>query len=76
MSFSTTHPKAQTHPVVANAYRAFFEELSRLGYVERQNLGVERYTGEGRPERYGGLVRDVVGTHPDLILTLGALVYR
>jgi len=72
MSFSTTHPKAQTHPVVANTYRAFFEELSRLGDVERQNLGVERYTGEGRPERYARLVRNVVSTHPDLILTLGA----
>jgi putative tryptophan/tyrosine transport system substrate-binding protein len=36
-------------------YRAFFEELSRLGYVEDQNLGVERYSGEGRPERYAEL---------------------
>ncbi len=56
-------------------YRAFFEELSRLGYVEGQNLGVERYSGEGRPERYAELARDVVNTHPDLILT-GALIYR
>jgi putative tryptophan/tyrosine transport system substrate-binding protein len=30
-------------------YRAFFEELSRLGYVEGQNLGVERYSGDGEP---------------------------
>ena len=52
-------------------YRAFFEELSRLGYVEGQNLGVERYSGEGRPERYAELVRDVVNTHPDLILAVG-----
>jgi len=29
-------------------YRTFFEELSRLGYVEGQNLGVERYSGERR----------------------------
>src|SRR5882762_4529925 len=50
-------------------YRAFFEELSRLGYVEGQNLGVERYSGEGRPERYAELARDVVNTHPDLIVT-------
>jgi putative ABC transport system substrate-binding protein len=49
--------------------RAFFEELSRLGYVEGQNLGVERYSGEGRPERYAELARDVVNTHPDLIVT-------
>jgi putative tryptophan/tyrosine transport system substrate-binding protein len=55
-------------------YRAFFEELSRLGYVEGQNLGVERYSGEGRTERYAELVRDVVNTHPDLILAGGALL--
>jgi putative ABC transport system substrate-binding protein len=53
-------------------YRAFFEELSRLGYVEGQNLGVERYSGEGRPERYAELARDVVNTHPDLILAVAA----
>ena len=53
-------------------YRAFFEELSRLGYVEGQNLGVERYSGEGQPERYAELARDVVNTHPDLILVGGA----
>jgi putative tryptophan/tyrosine transport system substrate-binding protein len=51
--------------------RAFFEELSRLGYVEGQNLGVERYSGEGRTERYAELARDVVNTHPDLILAVG-----
>jgi len=53
-------------------HRAFFEELSRLGYVEGQNLGVERYSGEGQPERYAELARDVVNTHPDLILAVGA----
>jgi putative ABC transport system substrate-binding protein len=53
-------------------YRVFFEELSRLGYVEDQNLGVERYSGGGRPERYAELARDVVNTHPDLILAVGA----
>ena len=53
------------------AFRVFFEELSRLGYVEGQNLGVERYSGEGRTERYPELARDVVNTHPDLILTVG-----
>ena len=53
-------------------YSAFFEELSRLGYVEGQNLGVERYSGEGRPERYAELVRDVVNTHPDVILAVAA----
>jgi len=52
-------------------YRAFFEELSRLGYVEGQNLKMERYSGEGQPERYAELARHVVNTHPDLIFALG-----
>src|SRR5215510_13735013 len=53
-------------------YRAFFEELSRLNYVEGQNLGVERYSGEGQPERYAELARDIVNTHPDVIFAVGA----
>src|SRR6185503_9633691 len=52
-------------------YSAFFDELSRLGYVEGHNLGVERYSGQGRTERYAELARDVVNTHPDLILAVG-----
>ena len=52
--------------------RAFFEELIRLGYIEGQNLGLERYSGEGQSERYAELVRNVVNTHPDVIVTLGA----
>src|SRR6266849_9123454 len=51
----------------SRAYRVFFEELSRLGYDEGRNLVVERYSGEGRTERYADLAREVVNTHPDLI---------
>ncbi|MCP3464014.1 ABC transporter substrate-binding protein [Bradyrhizobium sp. CCGUVB23] len=51
-------------------YRAFFEELNRHGYVEGQNLGVDRYSGEGRA-RYAELARNVVNTHPDLIVVSG-----
>ena len=32
-------------------YRAFFEELKRLGFTEGQNLVVERYSAEGRRDR-------------------------
>lgn len=49
-------------------FSAFFEELKRLGYLEGQNLALERYSGEGRRERYAALARDVVGTNPDVIL--------
>jgi putative ABC transport system substrate-binding protein len=52
-------------------YRAFFEELRRLGYVEGKNLVVERYSGEGRTERYAELAGEVVRRKPDLIFTVG-----
>jgi putative ABC transport system substrate-binding protein len=51
-------------------YRAFFEELRRLGYIEGQNLVVERFTAEGRTEHYPELVRNVVRTNPDVIFAI------
>jgi putative ABC transport system substrate-binding protein len=47
--------------------RALFQELHRLGYIEGQNLIVQRYSGEGRTEYYAELARDVVLRKPDLI---------
>ena len=47
----------------------FYEELSRLGFVEGQNLVVERYSAEGRTDQYSELARDVVRSNPDLIFT-------
>jgi putative tryptophan/tyrosine transport system substrate-binding protein len=50
-------------------YVAFFKELRQLGYVEGQNVAVERYSGEGRTEHYAELASKVVGRNPDLIVT-------
>src|SRR5262245_27097125 len=52
------------------SFRAFFQELRRLGYVEGQNLIVERYSGEGHQERYPELARQVVRTEPHLIVAV------
>jgi putative tryptophan/tyrosine transport system substrate-binding protein len=49
-------------------FQAFFEELRRLGDVEGQNLTIERYSGEGRPEGYGDLAREVVDRKPEVIV--------
>jgi putative ABC transport system substrate-binding protein len=54
-------------------WQAFFEELRRLGDVEGQNLIVERYSGEGRPEGYADLFREVVNRNPDLIVAFTAV---
>src|SRR3954471_15816246 len=51
------------------AWRAFFSELRRLGYVERQNLIIERYSADGHHERYADLVAQIVARNPDVIVT-------
>jgi putative tryptophan/tyrosine transport system substrate-binding protein len=55
-------------PIRRRLYRAFFEELRRLGDVEGQNLTIERYSGEGRREAYADLAREVVGDNPEAIV--------
>ena len=52
-------------------WQAFFAELRRLGDVEGQNLTIERYSGEGRPEGFADLAREVVSRNPDLIVAIG-----
>ena len=52
-----------------SAWRAFFAELRRLGYVEGQNLIIERYSAEGHHERYAGLAREIAARNPDVIVT-------
>ena len=51
-------------------YQPFFEELRRLGDIEGQNLIVERYSGEGRPESFPDLAREVAGRNPDVIVAI------
>ena len=55
-------------PLRRRFYQGFFGELRRLGDVEGQNLTIERYSGDGRPEGFPDLAREVVGRNPDLIV--------
>jgi putative ABC transport system substrate-binding protein len=48
--------------------RRFFAALRALGYAEGGNLAVERYSAEGRPERFAALARDVVARRPAVIV--------
>ena len=52
-----------------SAWRAFFAELRRLGYVEGENLIIERYSAEGHHERYADLAREIVTRNPNVIVT-------
>src|SRR3954451_6031549 len=57
-------------------YAALFGELRKLGYVENNNLTVLRFSGEGRPERYGDIAREVVRLGPDVIFAVGARLVK
>ncbi|MBR1121863.1 ABC transporter substrate-binding protein [Bradyrhizobium lablabi] len=51
--------------------RLFDAELRRTGLIEGENVIIDRYSAEGRSDRYESLAREVVATNPDLIWTGG-----
>jgi putative ABC transport system substrate-binding protein len=59
----------QTETGGGSAWRAFFGELRRLGYVEGGNLVIERYSAEGNHDLYVPLAREIVSRSPELIVT-------
>ena len=40
-----------------------------MGYVEGENLIIERYSAEGITKRYADLAREIVTRNPDVIVT-------
>jgi len=76
---TTQHRIAIFHPAIpttlltetggGSAWRAFFGELRRLGYVEGGNLIIERYSADGHHERYAAIAREIVMRKPDVIVT-------
>jgi putative tryptophan/tyrosine transport system substrate-binding protein len=55
---------------------AFVQALRALGYIEGQNLILERRSAEGRPERYGDLFGELVRVKADVIVTVGNAMTR
>ena len=55
--------------------RRFYETLRELGHPEGGNLVVERYSAEGRSERFASLAVEVVSRNPEVIVSnLNSLV--
>lgn len=50
-----------------SVYAIVFEEMKRLGYLEGANLIVDRYSAEGRFDRFAEIARDVVAIRPGVI---------
>jgi putative ABC transport system substrate-binding protein len=69
----TTSPIAEmlgpepAHPRI----RAFIRELRRLGYSEGGNLILDRRSAEGKFERFGDILAELLRLKPDLLVTLG-----
>ena len=56
---------------VHRAVRDFLNEMHRLGYVEGRNFILERRSAEGKPERFGNLVEELLRLKTDVIVTVG-----
>ncbi len=57
---------------VGPGYTAFDDELRKLGWIEGQNLTINRKEAEGRSDRYSALVAEAVQAKPDVITAPGA----
>src|SRR5262245_14486278 len=57
-----------TPPEADRSWEALFERLRELGYIEGQNLAVERRWAEGTAERYHELAAELVALKPELIV--------
>lgn len=56
--------------------KVLFSELQRLGYVEGQNLVVERRSAEGRTAQFPELAQEVVRLQPDVVLAISSRLVR
>jgi putative ABC transport system substrate-binding protein len=56
--------------------RAFVDGLRDLGYVEGQNLILDRRSAEGRFERFGDIVAELVRLKADVIVTVSDRMAR
>ena len=70
------HTSAALSSITASGdvrYKALFEELTNLGYVEGQNLTVLRYSAEGHQNKYMEVARQAVDAAPDVVLGIGLM---
>jgi putative tryptophan/tyrosine transport system substrate-binding protein len=51
-------------------YDAFFQGLRELGYLEGQNVTIERRYAQGHPERFKEFAREMVKLNADVIVTI------
>ena len=65
-----------TAPEVLPLWEAFVKGLSEHGWVEGQNIALERRSAEGHVERFPSLAAELVRFNPDLIVAVSTLGAR
>jgi putative tryptophan/tyrosine transport system substrate-binding protein len=68
---SSSVPVAELNETGSNRFRPFFRRLRELGYVEGQNLVVERFTPGGRTENFFEIASAAVRGSPDIVFAEG-----
>ena len=64
------NPIARTEEMSRFAtHQSFFDELARLGYEEGRNLTVERWSAEGKAERFREIAQQM---EPDVVFAVSA----
>jgi putative ABC transport system substrate-binding protein len=71
-ALSTLAGPEPSHP----GFRAFVQDLRKFGYVEGQNLVIERRSAEGRFERLPDLAAELVRLKMDVIVPSGGSAVR
>ncbi len=71
--FSNSGPAKRIGIDGAGSWKALFKELRRLGYVEGNNLNVQRYFPDDERDAGADMAARIVGTAPDLIMVVGAV---
>ncbi len=70
--FNPSEAEGMLRPETEQRYfRAFFDELRRLGYVENKNLIVAAYGREQNTSGPETLAADIVRSRPDLVYAIG-----
>jgi putative ABC transport system substrate-binding protein len=68
------HPSRPVSQLTENSpvkyWREFFHELRQLGYIEGNNLVVDRFSGEGRVDHYPELAREAAARNPNVIFAI------
>jgi len=74
---AAVHPNVRPEELTSSvAYNAYWQELNRLGYIEGKNLIVEQHYVLGQHDRAEEIAREVVDSHPDLIIAMSGPLTR